>query len=60
MMQPARVGRCAGFIGEVGLGIGPFLVEGAVESLHFSVGLRAVGPGLLVLDLLTERISEKP
>ncbi len=59
VMQPAVIGRCAGFFGEVGLGVGPFLVEGAVESLDFAVGLRAVGAGLLVDDVGTDGLGEQ-
>jgi hypothetical protein len=48
----------AGLVAEVGVGVRPFLVQGAVESLHFVVGLRPVRPGPFVLDLITECFGE--
>ena len=32
-------------------GVGPLSGQGAVESLHFSVGLGPIGPGASVLDV---------
>lgn len=58
VMDPVLVGRCSGFVGEAGVRVGPFLVEGSVESIDFAVGLRPVGPGPLVLDVRTEGLCE--
>jgi hypothetical protein len=58
-VDPGWVSGCAGLVGEVGLGIGPLLVEGAVESFHFPVGLRTVGTGPLVRNVRPERFGEQ-
>ena len=57
-MDPVLVGRGAGFVGEVGVGVGPFLVECSVESFNLTVGLRPVWAGPFVLDGLAECLSE--
>lgn len=41
-MDPGLVGRCAGVVGKVGVGVCPFLFEGAVESFDFAVDLLSV------------------
>ena len=51
VVEPVGVGRCAGCVGEVGLGVGPLGCQGAVEALDLAVGLRPVGPGPSVLDV---------
>ena len=57
-MDPVLVGRGAGFVGEVGVGVGPFLVQRSVESFDFAVGLRPVGPGSFVFDAVAEGVGE--
>ncbi len=58
VMQPVLVGSGAFGLRAVGLRIGPFGGQGAVESLDFAVGLWPVGPGPLVGDVGAERFSE--
>lgn len=48
------MGCCAGVVGKVGVGVCPFLFEGAVESFDFAVDLQLVGPGPFVLDAKAE------
>ena len=52
-------GKLVAALGVAGVktGVGPFVSQGAVKSLHFSVGLRPVRPRSAVLDTL-ERIFE--
>lgn len=46
-------GRGAAFgLGSVRAGVGPFLEQGAVEPLDLAVGLRPVGPGPFVGDVV--------
>jgi hypothetical protein len=44
-VEPVWQGAAAFVFGPVGLGVGPFVGQGAVEPLHFAVGLGPVGPG---------------
>lgn len=57
-MQPAFV--CCGALGFAGVGlrVGPFRGQGAVEPFDLAVGLWPVGPGPFVLDVLAERRGE--
>ena len=56
-VEPSRLGRCAGFVAEIGVGVGPFLGERAVEALNLPVGLGPVGACEDMADL-AERGSE--
>ena len=58
-VDPVLVGRCAGVVGEVGVGVGPFLGEGAVETLDLPVGLGSIGTRELVGDVIAERLGER-
>src|SRR5215475_10975152 len=49
-VEPAVKGGAPFGFEAVGAGVGPFLQEGAVESLHFPVGLGPVGADALVGD----------
>jgi len=49
-VEERLVGGDALALAGVGHGVGPFLGQGAVESLDLAVGLRPVGAGPLVLD----------
>lgn len=54
-------GRDAFALAGVGAGVGPFLLQGAVEPLDLAVGLRPVGAGPLVLDpVLGQQVPEHP
>src|SRR5690349_8445786 len=41
-VQPVWQGSAAFGVGAVGLGVGPFVEQGAVEPLHLAIGLRPV------------------
>ena len=58
VMQPVLVGAGTVGLGPVGLGVGPFGGERAVEPLDFPVRLGPVGSGAFVDDLVAERIGE--
>src|SRR5215468_6947292 len=47
-VQPAGQGSAAGSFAGVGLGVGPFAEQGAVEALRFAVGLGSVGTSTAV------------
>ena len=49
-VQPGREFVAAFCVVPVEAGIGPFVGQGAMKSLHFSVGLWSVGPGAAVFD----------
>ncbi len=49
-VEPVWQGGAALGFGGVGLGVGPFVREGAVEPFDLAVGLGPVGPGALVGD----------
>lgn len=54
VVEPGIIGFGAFGLAGVGLGVGPFGSEGAVEAFDFSIGLGPVGLGPLVLDVLAE------
>ena len=46
---------------EVGTGVGPFLLEGPVESFDLAIGLRPVRSGPLVLNpVFVQQVPEYP
>ena len=49
-VEPGGVGVAAFLFGAVGLCVGPFVEQGAVEAFDLPVGLGSVGPGALVGD----------
>jgi hypothetical protein len=57
-VEPVGVGRGAVLVAAVGLGVGPFGVDGAVEALDLAVGLGPVGPGPAMFDVVAERFGE--
>ena len=59
VMQPIRVGRGAVCLGLVGVRVGPFGGQGAVEAFDFPVGLWSVGAGPDVADPGPSVFSEK-
>ena len=58
VMQPSLIGRAAGLVVEVGVGVCPLRGEGAVEPFDLAVGLRLVGLGPLMGDLRPESRGE--
>src|SRR5271154_1189549 len=55
-----EVRKCPGAVAfaPVGAEVGPLLLEGAVKSLHFAVGLRPIGPAVTVLDVSEGLVEE--
>src|SRR3984893_1309596 len=47
-----EVRKCSGAVAVAGVGpdVGPFVEQGAVEALYLSIGLRSVGPAVLMQD----------
>jgi hypothetical protein len=61
VVYPLLVCRRAGVIGQVGVGVGPFGGQRAVEAFtHFSVGLGSVRSRPFVVDRRPERERERP
>jgi len=52
--QPCLIGGGSAVFTAVGGGVGPFLGQGAVEAFDFPVGLGPIGPGVAVLDVLSQ------
>ena len=59
VMQPGLVGRGSLCFAGVGLGVGPFGGEGAVEAFDLSVGLWPIRLCPLVLHAVAERVRER-
>ncbi len=54
-VEPGGVGGGAGFVGDVGVGVGPFGGQGAVETFDLAVGLGPVGARPHMLDVAEGR-----
>ena len=57
-VDPVLVGRCAGFVAKVGVGVCPFGCQRAVEAFDFAVRLGSVRPCPEVFDLDAKRLGE--
>src|SRR5690625_4833593 len=57
VVQPVSICCGAGFVTVVGVSVGPFLGQGAVEAFDFAIGLRPVGLGKAMLDAIHSVLS---
>jgi hypothetical protein len=58
VMEPGLVGRRAGLVEQIRLGVCPLGGRRPVESLYLPVGRQMIGTGVAVLDFRTERRCE--